>query len=93
MGADVAETTKVDRPPRSREEAHTQLSRLLVAHKVFIGQARSRAPRASQLGNEGISDLVVSEVFRTNELQTWFLSEHPVNVPLVTAEDPSSDYA
>jgi starvation-inducible DNA-binding protein len=81
IGADVAETTKVDRPPRSREEVHIQLSRLLVAHKVIIGQALSRARRASRLGNEGINDLVVSEVFRTNELQTWFLSEHPVNVP------------
>jgi starvation-inducible DNA-binding protein len=34
--------------------------------------------------------MVVSEVLRTNELQTWFLSEHLVNVPLVKAEEPSS---
>jgi hypothetical protein len=26
-------------------------------------------------------------VLRTNELQTWFLSEHLVNVPLVKAEE------
>ena len=90
MGADVAETTKIDRPPRGREEVPAQLSRLLYAHKVIIGQARGLARRASQLGDEGTNDLVVSEVLRTNELQTWFLSEHLVNVPLVTAEDPSS---
>ena len=90
MGADVAETTKIDRPPRGREEVPAQLSRLLDAHKVIIGQARSLARRASQLGDEGTSDLAVSEVLRTNELQTWFLSEHLVNVPLVTAADPSS---
>lgn len=86
MGADVAETTRIDRPPRGREEAPAQLSRLLDAHKVIIGQARILARRASQLGDDGTNDLVVSEVLRTNELQTWFLSEHLVNVPLVKAE-------
>jgi len=89
MGADVAETTKIDRPPRGREEVPAQLSRLLDAHKVIIGQARSLARRASQLGDDETNDLSVSEVLRTNELQTWFLSEHLVNVPLVKAEKPS----
>jgi starvation-inducible DNA-binding protein len=86
MGADVAETTKIDRPPRGREEVPAQLSRLLDAHKVIIGQVRSLARRASQLGDDGTNDLVVSEVLRTNELQTWFLSEHLVNMPLVKTE-------
>jgi starvation-inducible DNA-binding protein len=90
MAADVAETTRIDRPPRGREEVPAQLSRLLDAHKVIIGQARILAQRASQLGDDGTNDLVVSEVLRTNELQTWFLSEHLVNVPLVTAKVPSS---
>jgi starvation-inducible DNA-binding protein len=89
MGADVAETTKIDRPPRGREEVPVQLSRLLDAHKVIVSQARSLARRASQLGDDGTNDLVVSEVIRTNELQTWFLSEHLVNVPSVKAEEPS----
>jgi starvation-inducible DNA-binding protein len=83
MGADVAEATSIERPPRGREPAPVQLSRLLDAHKVIIGQARSLARRASQLGDDGTNDLAVSEVLRTNELQTWFLSEHLVNVPLV----------
>lgn len=93
MGADVAETTNIDRPPRGREEVPAQLSRLLDAHRVIIGQARSLARRASQLGDDGTNDLVVSEVLRTNELQTWFLSEHLVNVPLVKAEKPLVDAA
>jgi starvation-inducible DNA-binding protein len=46
------------------------------------------ARRASELGDDGTNDLVVSEALRTNELQTWFLSEHLVNVPLVEAKDP-----
>lgn len=85
MAADVAETTRIERPPRGREEVPVQLSRLLDAHQVIIREARTLARRASTLGDDGTNDLVVSEVLRTNELQMWFLSEHLVNVPLVEA--------
>jgi len=88
MSHDVAETTQIERPPRGREEAPVQISRLLDAHQVIIGEARKMARRAAQLGDDGSNDLLVSEVLRTNELQVWFLSEHLVNVPLVYAEDP-----
>ena len=89
MAADVAETTKIERPPRGREEVPVQLSRLVDAHQIIIGEARKLARRASELGDDGTNDLVVSEVLRTNELQVWFLSEHLVNVPLVEAKEPS----
>jgi starvation-inducible DNA-binding protein len=89
MAADVAETTRIERPPRGREEVPVQLSRLLDAHQIIIRQARKLARRASALGDDGTNDLVVSEVLRTNELQAWFLSEHLVNVPLVEAKEPS----
>src|ERR1700752_1129167 len=89
MGADVAETTRIERPPRGREEVPFQLSRLIDAHQVIIRQVRILARRAAQLGDDGTNDLAVSEVLRTNELQTWFLSEHLVNVPLVKAEEPA----
>ena len=85
MAADVADTTKIERPPRGREEVPVQLSRLLDAHQVIIRGARTLARRASALGDDGTNDLIVSEVLRTNELQVWFLSEHLVNVPLVEA--------
>ena len=88
MAADVAETTQIERPPRGREEVPVQLSRLIDAHQVIIRQVRLLARRAVQLGDDGTNDLAVSEVLRTNELQTWFLSEHLVNVPLVKAEEP-----
>ena len=89
MAADVAETTQIERPPRGREEIPVQLSRLLDAHQIIIRQSRTLARRASQLGDDGTNDLVVSEVLRTNELQAWFLSEHLVNVPLVEAQATS----
>ena len=86
MAADVAETTLIERPPRGREEVPVQLSRLLDAHQIIIGSCRKLARRASDLGDDGTNDLVVSDVLRTNELQQWFLNEHLVNVPLVRAE-------
>src|SRR5215469_2426496 len=89
MAADVAEETQIERPPRGREEVPVQLSRLLDAHQVIIREARTLARRATQLGDDGTNDLAVSEVLRANELQTWFLSEHLVNVPLVRAEEPT----
>lgn len=88
MAADVAETTQIERPPRGREEVPVQLSRLLDAHQIIIRHVRTLARRASELGDDGTNDLVVSEVLRTNELQVWFLSEHLVNVPLVEAKEP-----
>src|SRR3954463_12220736 len=33
MGADVAEVTQIPRPPKSREDVPTQVSRLLAAHE------------------------------------------------------------
>ena len=88
MAADVAETTRIPRPPRGREEAPVQISRLLDAHQLIIGLCHQLARRASGLGDDGTNDLVVSDVLRTNELQSWFLSEHLVEVPLVRAQEP-----
>jgi starvation-inducible DNA-binding protein len=90
MAPDVAETTRIARPPRDREEVPVQLSRLLDAHQIIIRDCRDFASRASRLGDDGTNDLVVSQVLRTNELQTWFVSEHLVNVPLVEAEGKPS---
>jgi starvation-inducible DNA-binding protein len=87
---DVAETTQIERAPRGREEVPVQLSRLLDAHQVIIREARVLGRRASQLGDNGTNDLVVSEVLRTNELQVWFLSENLVDIPLVRAKERSA---
>ena len=87
MAADVAEVTTIERPPRGREAVTVQLSRLLDAHQIIIRQSRKLARRASELGDDGSNDLLVSDVLRTNELQVWFLSEHLVDVPLTKAAE------
>jgi starvation-inducible DNA-binding protein len=88
MAADIAETTQIERPPRGREEVPVQISRLLDAHQIIIGECRKLAKRADDLGDDGTNDLAVSDVLRANELQSWFLSEHLVEVPLVHAQEP-----
>ncbi len=87
MAPDVAETTRIERPPRGREEVPVQISRLLDAHKIIIGECRELAERADKLGDAGTNDVAVSDVLRTNELQAWFLSEHLVHMPLTEARD------
>jgi starvation-inducible DNA-binding protein len=86
MAPDVAELTRIPRPPKGREEVPVQLSRLLDAHQVIIEHCRELAERATKIGDAGTNDLVVSDVLRVNELQVWFVSEHLVDAPLVKAE-------
>jgi len=78
MAADIAEETRIPRPPRGREPAAVQLSRLIDAHTLILKWAREHAEKASDAGDSGTDDLLVSNVVRTNELQVWFLSEHLV---------------
>ena len=85
MAHDVAEATLVPRPPKGREEVPVQISRLLHAHEIILKEARTMAKQASDAGDEGTNDLLVSDVIRTNELQVWFVGEHLVDVPLVKA--------
>jgi len=87
MAADIAETTIIPRPPRGREEAPVQISRLLEAHEILLKEARTMARLASEAGDDGTNDLLVSDIIRTNELQVWFLSEHLVDVGLVRADN------
>jgi starvation-inducible DNA-binding protein len=85
MAADVAEATRIPRPPRDREEVPVQISRLLEAHELIIRQARELADQADEAGDWGTNDLMASEVLSHNELQAWFVSEHVVDTPVVRA--------
>ena len=86
MAPDVAETTRIPRPPKGREEVPVQISRLLEAHALILKDARDLARKAADLGDDGTNDILVSNVIRTNEFQVWFISEHLVDMPLVHAK-------
>ena len=80
---DVAALTRIERPPRGREEVPVQISRLLEAHEHVLIATRALARKAAEMGDDGTDDMLVSQVVRTNERQVWFLSEHLVDTPLV----------
>ena len=86
MGADVGEMTRIRRPPRGREEVPVQIARLLEAHKLIMQDCHAIAEAADKVGDDGTNDLVVSNVLRPNELQSWFIGEHLVRMPLTEAE-------
>lgn len=85
MAADVAELTRIEKPPRGREEVPVQISRLLEAHEHILIEARRFAREAAGRGDDGTNDYLVSDVIRRNETQVWFVSEHVVDTPLVWA--------
>ena len=86
MAPDVAELTKIERPPKGREEVPVQISRILEAHELICKEARDFAGKADEAGDDGTNDLLVSDVLRLNEMQAWFVAEHVVDTPLVRAD-------
>jgi starvation-inducible DNA-binding protein len=86
MAPDVAEMTRIPRPPRGREEVPVQISRLLEAHEIILKESRQAARQASNSDDDGTNDLLISDVIRTNEMHVWFLAEHLVDVPTVKAD-------
>jgi starvation-inducible DNA-binding protein len=83
LAQDVAEESRIARAPRGREHVVNQLRRLLDAHEIVLEEARALAREAADRGDDGTNDLIVSQVVRTNELQSWFIGEH-----LDTHQDP-----
>jgi starvation-inducible DNA-binding protein len=77
LAQDVMEESSISRTaPRGRESAAAQMSRLLDAHETILIEARPLARLAAESGDDGTNDLIVSQVVRSNELQSWFIGEH-----------------
>jgi starvation-inducible DNA-binding protein len=90
MAADVAETTRISRPPRGREDVPVQVFRLLQAHELIIEAAHEAARTAAASGDDGTNDLLVSDVIRRNELQVGFVSEHIVGAGLADKDEEAA---
>ncbi len=86
MAPDVAENTKIPRPPQGREDVATQISRLLEAHEIMLKEIREAASEAADYGDDGTNDLLVSSLIRTHELQVWFIGEHLAATPLLAKD-------
>ena len=52
------------------------LSRLLESHRISLKFMREAAKEASDYGDDGTNDLIVSDLLRTHEMQVWFIAEH-----------------
>ena len=76
LAHDVVESTRIARAPRGRESPLDQLRRLLDAHEIVLEDARPLAHEAAERGDDGTNDVLVSQVVRVNELQSWFVAQH-----------------
>jgi starvation-inducible DNA-binding protein len=85
-GADIAEATRIERPPKDREPLPVQISRLLEAHETILEETREAVQETEHSRDLGTNDLLISEVLRTNEFQVWYLSQHVVESPLIDVE-------
>ena len=83
MGGDVSKLTKIPAPPIGREDIPVQISRLLAAHKHIMQSCHDIGEAADDAGDDGTNDMVISEILRGNELQSWFIGQHLVNQPMI----------
>ncbi len=90
MPFDVAEMTRIERPPKGEEDIPAMLSRTANAHTSIIKTLRDAIETTSQNKDYGTNDLLVSDVLRVHELQLWFISQHLVDTPLLYSDDNKS---
>jgi starvation-inducible DNA-binding protein len=93
MAHDVAETTRIARPPRGREDVTVQLFRLLQAHELIISETREAAHAAAARSDDGTNDLLVSDVLRVNEFQVWFVSEQLAGAGIADKDEEATHSA
>ena len=63
LAHDVAEESGISRAPRGRENVLAQMHRLLDGHATILTEARPLAREASEHGDDGTNDLIVSKSF------------------------------
>lgn len=80
----AATLTTIPRPPDGAEEVTVMIDRTLRAHEIVIKKVRKGIKTTEESEDWGSNDLLMGDVLRRHELQVWFLSEHVVDVPLVT---------
>jgi len=76
LARDISAESRLVRAPSGIESALDQLKHLAEAHEFILIEARPLAREAASAGDEGTNDLIVSQVVRLNELQSWFIHRH-----------------
>lgn len=78
LARDIAEESRLARAPSGVEVPAQQLWRLVDAHEFVLVEARPLAREVAAAGDDGTNDLIVSEVVRCNERQSWFVQRSSV---------------
>jgi starvation-inducible DNA-binding protein len=76
LASDIVAETRLARGPSGVESAVDQLRRLVDAHEFLLQEARPLAREAAAAGDDGSNDLIVGQLVRRNELQSWFVLRH-----------------
>lgn len=76
LAHEVVEESRLARGPSGVETALQQLRRLADAHEFILVEARPLAREAADRGDDGTNDLIVSQIIRTNEQESWFVLRH-----------------
>lgn len=76
LARDVVDESRLARAPSGVERPADQLRRLLDAHEFILVEGRPLARAAAERGDDGTNDLMVGELIRLNELQSWFVRRH-----------------
>ncbi|GHO64935.1 DNA starvation/stationary phase protection protein [Ktedonobacter sp. SOSP1-52] len=87
MPHDVAELTKIERPPKGVEDVPAMLSRLVSAHATVIQGVREGIELSDKNKDYTTNDILTSEVLPLQEMQTWFISQHLVDTPFASFKE------
>jgi starvation-inducible DNA-binding protein len=83
MPFDVAERTKIERPPTGIESIPAILARTVNAHTTIIHTLRDGIELTERNKDYGTNDLLISDLLRMHEMHTWFISQHLIETPLM----------
>jgi len=87
MPSEVAERTKIERPPSGIESVPAILARTVNAHATIIRTIREGLELTDRNKDYGTNDMLVSGLLRMHEMHVWFVSQHLIDTSLVNAED------
>jgi len=73
MPQEVVKNTTLKELSGATQDPVKMVDNLLATHEAYIQEVRGAIDITSASGDEGTSDLLVSDVLRVHELQTWFI--------------------
>jgi starvation-inducible DNA-binding protein len=73
MPDQVVANTTLTEPTEPGHNGHDMIKNLLLMHQAYLSVLREAADITDDNGDDGTNDLVVSQLMRVHELQSWFI--------------------